>query len=181
MLEIDPTRASGDLLQRYHNAKPSLRLMLQRRLRVHLGGDGLAALAAPLASSTRASDRKIAALLGASVPSHVSLRWLEQLTNDTSPTVQQTAREALRQRKLEAAAMTHRDALLSSSKPQQWARLSTIFELADPFYLWARDDPTSLGEAFDALPYEFLAEARQLYKKQIKQRDDAAANSDRTR
>lgn len=179
MLEIDPVRAGPELLERYRHANPSLRLELERRLRVHLGGDALAALVSPLASAARASDRKIAARLAAAVPPGVPLPWLEQLASDASPTVQQGARAALRQRRLEAAAIAHRDLLLSSPKPRQWARLSTILELADPFYLWARDDPANLRQVFDALPFEFLHEGCQLRKKQLKQREDAAAKADK--
>jgi hypothetical protein len=86
---------------------------------------------------------------------------------------------ALRQRRLETTAMAHRDLLLSSPKPLQWARLLTILELVDPFYLWARDDPANLREAFDALPFEFLHEGRELGKKQLKRREDAAAKADK--
>ena len=179
MLEIDPARAGPELLERYRHAKPSLRLELERRLRVHLGGDALAALVTPLASALRASDRKIAACLAAAVPHGVPLPWLERLARDASPAVVQAARTALRQRRQEAAAIAHRNLLLSSPKPLQWARLSTIFELVDPFYLWARDDPANLREVFDALPFEFLVEGRQLSNKQLKQREDAAAKADK--
>ncbi|MER8517533.1 hypothetical protein NKH47_32105 [Mesorhizobium sp. M1060] len=179
MLEIDPARAGPELLERYRHAKPSLRLQVERRLRVHLGGDALAALVTPLASAARASDRKIAAGLAAAVPPGVPLPWLQQLASDASPTVQQAARTALRQRRLEAAAIAHRDLLLSSPKPLQWAKVSTILELVDPFYLWARDDPANLREVLDALPFEFLEEGRQLRKKQLKQREDSAAKADK--
>jgi hypothetical protein len=179
MLEIDPARAGPELLERYRHAKPSLRLEFERRLRVHLGGDALAALVTPLGSAARGGDRKIAACLAAAIPPVVPLPWLEQLASDASPTVQQAARTALRQRHLEAAAIAHRDLLLSSPKALQWARLSTIHELVDPFYLWARDDPANLREVFDALPFEFLDEGRQLRKKQLKQREDAAGKADK--
>jgi hypothetical protein len=133
----------------------------------------------PLANSPRASDRKIAASLAAAVPPGVSLPWLEQLANGGAPTVQEAARIALRQRRLEATAIAHRDLLSSSPKPLQWARLSTIIEVADPFYLSARDDAANLKEAFEILPFEFLDEAHQLRKKQLKQREDAAAEADK--
>ena len=179
MLEIDPERAGPELLERYRYAKPSLRLELERRLRVHLGGEALADLVNPLAGAARASDRKIAAYLASAVPPGVPLPWLEQLASDVSPPVQQAARAALRQRRLESAANAHRDLLLSSPKPLQWARLSTILELADPFYLWARNDPANLSEVFDALPFEFFVEGHQLRKKQLKQREDKAATADK--
>ncbi len=181
MLEIDPARAGPELLERYRHAKPSLRLAIERRLRVHLGGDALASLVTPLASAARASDRKIAAYLASVVPPGVPLPWLEQLASDVSPTVQQAARKALRQRRLEAAANAHRDLLLSSPKSLQWARLSTIFELTDPFYLWAQNDPANLREVFDELPFEFLDEGRRLRKKQLRQREDKAASADKDR
>ncbi|QGX80533.1 hypothetical protein EB234_29605 [Mesorhizobium japonicum R7A] len=179
MLEINPDRAGPELIERYRHAKPSLRLQLERRLRAHLGGNVLAALVTPLASALPAADRKTAAQLAAVVPPGEALPWLDRLARDSSPAVQQAARMALRQRRLETTAMAHRDLLLSSPKPLQWARLLTILELVDPFYLWARDDPANLSEVFDALPFEFLHEGRQLGKKQLKRREDAAAKADK--
>lgn len=179
MLEISSDRAGPELVERYRHAKPSLRLQLERRLRVHLGGNVLAALVAPLASTLSPADRKTAAQLAAAIPPGEAVPWLDRLARDSSPAVQQAARMALRQRRLETTAMAHRDLLLSSPKPLQWARLLTILELVDPFYLWARDDPANLREAFDALPFEFLHEGRELGKKQLKRREDAAAKADK--
>ncbi|WP_349963026.1 hypothetical protein [Rhizobium sp. ZPR3] len=179
MLEIDPERAGRELIERYRTAKPSLRLELERRLRIHLGGEGLAALASPLATASRAKDRTIAARLAAVIPPCFSLVWLDTLAADASPGVQEAARDAVRRRALEASAMEHRALLLTSPKPLQWARLLAIIELVDPFFLWSRDDPSNLGDVFDVLPFEFFHEAGQVRKQQLKQREDAAKKADK--
>jgi hypothetical protein len=181
MLEIDPERAGPELIEQYRNARPSLRLELERRLRIHLGGDGLAVLAAPLATGPRARDRIVAARLAAAIPPAIQLAWLDTLAGDVSPGVQEAACKAVRQRALEASAMVHRALLISSPKPLQWARLSTIIELVDPFYLWSRDDPANLKEIFDILPFEFIDEARQVRRRQLKEREDAAQKADKDR
>lgn len=179
MLEIDSARAGQELIDLYRLAKPSLRLELERRLRVQLGGEVLAALIVPLASGSRAIDRTVAARLAAVVPPAVTLPWLGALAEDVSPDVQEAAREAIRQRVLETAAMVHLSVLMSSPKPLQWARLSTIIELVDPFYLWSREDPANLKEIFDALPFEFLDAARDMRKRQLKVREDGASKADK--
>ncbi|WP_172705169.1 hypothetical protein [Sphingomonas sp. LH128] len=179
MLEIDPERAGRELVERYGSAAPSLRLELERRLRVHLGGARLADLAAPLATSSRARDRTTAARLAAVIPPGVPLAWLGTLAGDISPNVQEAARDALRRRGLEASAMEHRALIRTSPKPLQWARLLTIFELVDPFFLWSRDDPSNLGDVLEALPFEFLDEAGQVRGQQLKQRGDAARKADK--
>ncbi|WP_157136845.1 hypothetical protein [Sphingomonas sp. PAMC 26617] len=179
MLEIDSERAGQELIDLYRTAKSSLRLELERRLRVQLGVKGLATLIAPLAAVPRARDRTVAARLAAVIPPAVSLPWLKTLAEDVSPGVQEAARDAVRRRGLEAAAMVHRELLMSSPKPLQWARLSTIIELVDPFFLWSREDPTNLKEIFDTLPYEFLDEARDMRKRQLKAREDAALKADK--
>jgi hypothetical protein len=178
MLEIDPERAGRDLIERYRGAKPSLRLELERRLRIHLGGEGLAALASPLATASRAKDRTMAARLAAVIPPSVPLAWLETLAGDASPGVQEAARDAVRRRALEGSAMEHRALLMTSPKPLQWARLLAIIELVDPFFLWSRDDPSNLGEILGSLPFEFLDEADRVRKQQLKQREDAARKAD---
>jgi hypothetical protein len=179
MLEIDPKRAGQELIERYRGAKPSLRLELERRLRIHLGGEGLAALASPLATASRGKDRTIAARLAAVIPPAVPLAWLDMLAGDISPGVQEAARDALRRRAHEASAMEHRALIMTSPKPLQWARLLTITELVDPFFLWSRHDPSSLGDVFDALPYEFFDEAGRVRRQQLKQREDAAKKADK--
>lgn len=181
MLEIEPDRAGPELLRRYRDAKPSLRLELERRLRVHLGGERLATLLVPLASSQRSKDRVLAAQIAAVVPSAVAVPWLDQIATETLPAVVDAARAALRQRRLEAAALSHRDLLSQSPKPLQWARLAKIMEVVDPYYLWARNDPASLRPVFDALPYEFVVEARQLRSRLLKDRENAASNADKDR
>ena len=181
MLEIDLERAAPELIERYRRAPPSLRLEIKRRLRVHLDGEAFATLIAPLAHSLRASDREIAADLAAAVPSGVPLFWLATLAGNPSPAVRGAAQSAIRQRRLEAAALLHRDLILSSPKMQQWARLSTIFDIVDPFYLWARYDPTSLEQVFDELDCEFLSAARQMRTKALKIREDEAKKQDKRR
>jgi len=104
MLEIDSGRAARELIERYRTAKPSLRLELERRLRIHLGGEGLATLASPFATAARAKDRTMAARLAAVIPPCVSLAWLDALAVDASPGVQEAARDAVRRRALEASA-----------------------------------------------------------------------------
>ncbi|OBP78946.1 hypothetical protein [Mesorhizobium loti] len=181
MLEIDPDSAAPELLNRYPDAKPSLRLQLERRLRVHLGGDRLAALLAPLANSQRSKDRVLAAQVAAVIPSAVVVPWLDQLAAETLPAVCDAALVALRQRRLETSALLHRGRLLDSPKPIQWARLVKIIEIVDPYYLWPRNDPVSLKEVFEVLPYEFVVEARQLRSRLLKDRKNAASRADKDR
>lgn len=181
MLEIDPERAGQELIERYRRALPSLRLEIERRLRVHLGGEAFATLIAPLANSVRAGDREMAADLAAAVPSGVHLPWLDTLAGNPSPAVRGAAQSAIRQRRLEAAALAHRDLIRSSPKPLRWARLSTIFDIVDPFYLWARDDPASLEQVFGELDYEFLSAARQMRIKALKVREEEAKKQDKRR
>jgi hypothetical protein len=181
MLEIDPDRAGPELLRRYRDAKPSLRLELERRLRVQLGGERLAALLAPLASSPRSNDRVLAAQIATVIPSVVAVPWFDQLAAETLPAVSDAARAALRQRRLETAALSHRDRLLDSPKPLRWARLVKIMEVVDPYYLWARNDLASLKDLFDVLPHEFIVEARQLRTRLLKDRENAASKADKDR
>ncbi|MDX8522077.1 hypothetical protein [Mesorhizobium dulcispinae] len=181
MLEIDPARAGPDLVDRYSEARPSLRLGLERRLRVRLGGNQLATLLDPLSRSQRARERILAAQIAAVIPSTVVVPWLETLAGSDSPAVCDAARAALRQRRLEAAALSHRDLMLESDKPLQWARMMRIMEMVDPYYLWARNDPASLKDLLELLPYEFVAEARQLRTRLLRDRENAAAHADRNR
>ncbi|CAN7618081.1 hypothetical protein [Rhizobium sp. LjRoot254] len=145
MLEVDPECAGPEPIERNRTAKPSLRLGLERRLRIHLGGEELATLASPLATASRAKDRTMAARLAAVIPPYISLAWLDTLAGDASPGVQEAARDAVRRRALEASAMERRALLMTSPKPLQWARLLAIIELVDPFFLWSRADPSNLG------------------------------------
>jgi hypothetical protein len=75
--------------------------------------------------------------------------------------------------------MEHRDLLPCSPKPLQWARLTRIIELVDPYYLWSSSDPSSLRDALEPLPYEFTVEARQARRRSLKEREDAAKEADR--
>jgi hypothetical protein len=134
-----------------------------------------------LATASRSKDRTVAARLAAVIPPDVPLAWLNTLAGDPSPGVQEAARGAVRRRALEASAMEHRALLMTSPKPLQWARLLTIFELVDPFFLWSRDDPSNLEDVFDTLPFEFFREASQVRKQQLKQREDATKKADKDR
>ncbi|TSE13539.1 hypothetical protein C1D09_003425 [Mesorhizobium intechi] len=136
-------------------------------------------LLVPMANSQRSKTRALAARIAAVVPSAVAVPWLDQLAAETAPAVRDAARAALRQRHLETAALAHRDLISESPKPLQWARLATIMEIVDPYYLWACNDPASLGSTFDALPHEFLVEARQLRSRLLKDRENAASKADR--
>ncbi|WP_438748243.1 hypothetical protein [Pararhizobium sp. O133] len=177
LLMIDLDRAASDLIFIYSDAKPSRRLEIERRLRIHLGSEFLAGRLETLANSSL-KDRELAARLAGAVSFGVSLPWLETLSAD-KPVVQQAARDALRKRSREQEAMKHRDLISCSPKHLQWARMLTIFELVDPFYLWHRNDPANLKSLFDALPSEFFHEAKQLRQKRLKQVEDAAAKADK--
>ena len=179
MLMIDPERGSRELIERYGDAKPSLRLELRRRLRVRLGGPALATLIEPLAASSEAKVRAVAAEIGGAIPSPIATPWLEALAKDGSALVRDAAREALRARRREAAAIEHRELLPSSPKPLQWARLTRMVELIDPHYLWSAADPASIADALDQLPYEFTVEARQLHRRHLKKWEDKAKMADR--
>ena len=178
MLIVDPARAGPEMIERYCDAPPSLRLELRRRLRVRLGGQALAKLVRPLTTENSAKRRAAAAELSGSIPPGIVAPWLADFANDRSPAVRKAARAALRDRAREAAAMAHRDLLLSSAKPLQWARLKKVMELVDPFFLWAIGDPASLESTFDALPHEFLVEARKRRERLLKKREDIAKKAD---
>ena len=75
--------------------------------------------------------------------------------------------------------MSHRDLIATSPKPLHWARLTKVMELVDPYFLWARRDPASLEAIFDALPHEFLVDARKRRERLLKEREDAAKKADR--
>lgn len=179
MLMIDLERGSRELIERYRDAKPSLRLELRRQLRGRLGGPALAALVKPLSTAPDAGVRAVAAEVGGAIPPSVVVPWLDALATDGAPLVHDAAREAIRVRRNEAAAMEHRDLLPSSPKPLQWARLTRIIELMDPYYLWSSGDPSCLAHALEQLPYEFTIEARQARRRILKERDDAAKKADR--
>lgn len=179
MLMIDPERGSRELIKRYRDAKPLLRLDIRRRLRAHLGGLELATLIEPLAVSSEAKGRAIAAEIGGAIPSSIATPWLEALAKDKSALVRGAAREAIRVRHREATAIEHRELLPSSPKPLQWARLTKIIELIDPHYLWSATDPASIVDALDQLPFEFTVEARQVHRQRMKKWEDKAKRADR--
>ena len=179
MLIIDPARAGPELVERYCDAPPLLRLELRRRLRVQLGGQAMADLVRPFAKANGARRRAAAAQLSGAMPPGIAAPWLADLAGDGSPAVRTAARTALRDRGREAAAMSHQDLIATSPKPLQWARLTKVMELVDPYFLWARRDPASLEAIFDALPHEFLVDARKRRERLLKEREDAAKKADR--
>lgn len=179
LLRIDINSAIPLLLRLYRQAPPSVRWEIARRLRLHINHGQLSALLDDLAHSTRHDDRTIAAELGGWMPPNVGFEWLEAFGDDQSPTVREAAQEALRKRAREAAAMAHLRAMDGSPKPVKWARLSTIFECVDPYFLWSRSDPASLRAFLDAHPTEFTVEARQLLSRRQKALDDEAKKADR--
>jgi hypothetical protein len=75
--------------------------------------------------------------------------------------------------------MAHRDLIPASPKPLQWARLRKVMELVDPFFLWVRRDPASLETMFEALPHEFLVDARKRRERLLMEREDIAKKADR--
>ena len=85
----------------------------------------------------------------------------------------------MHKRGLEEAAFQHLKVMAASVKPQQWARMQTIFECVDPYFLWSRTDPMSLGELLDSLPPEFFVEARQLHRQRSKKVSDELKKADR--
>jgi hypothetical protein len=179
MLIIDPERAGPELIERYCDAPPLLRLELRRRLRVRLGGQALADLVRPLATGHSARRRAAAAELSGAISPGISAPWLADLAGDGSPAVRKAARAASRDRGREAAAMAHRDLIPASPKPLQWARLRKVMELVDPFFLWVRRDPASLETMFEALPHEFLVDARKRRERLLMEREDIAKKADR--
>jgi hypothetical protein len=179
MLVINAERGTQDLIDRYPGVKPSLRLELRRVLRGRIGGVALSALIGPLAAAPAARSRMVAAEIAGAIPPSVDLPWLQQLAEDASPLVVDAARQALRARGNEEAALEHQDLLLSSPKPLQWVRLTKIIELIDPYFIWSASDPSSLRSTLEHLPFEFTVEARQVRQKHLKEREDAAKKGDR--
>jgi hypothetical protein len=174
MLQIDQETALTILIERYRDAKPSLRREIARRIRADLDGTRFASIVTQLAK------RKplIAAELGGYVTPCLSLPWLDQLAEVGPAGVQEAARSALARRSREAAALGHLEAMATSSKPAKWARLQTVFNLVDPFFLWLRDDPASLQSFVEENPPEFLVEARSMRTSRNKELDDEAKRAD---
>jgi len=167
------------LIEKYRSAKPSVQCEIARRLRLYMPREQLAILLDSLAESGSPGDRMIAAELGGWMPPGLQLNWLEQFADQGTTRLREAARNALRSRAREAAAMEHLRAMRTCSKPSRWARLQTIFDCVDPDFLWSADDPASLSEFLDANPPEFKVEARQLVDSRSKKLDDEARKADR--
>lgn len=179
MLDINQHEAVPILVNAFRGAKPSLQADIARRLRTGLSADQVLELLEPLARANAVKERQLAANLARWMPSTIDFPWLDDLLHDSSMTVKTAAEEAIRKRSLETAASGHLGAMGSSAKPLQWARLQTVFECVDPYFLWSRSDPMGLGKLMDTLPPEFSVEARQLHRQRTKKVADELEKTDR--
>ena len=179
LLQIDMERAIPLLIAKYRSAKPSIQCEIARRLRLYLPGERLRVLLMSMAKTGSQADKMIAVELAGWMPPSLHLDWLDQFADQGTPRLREAARDALRSRAREAAAIEHLRVMRTCSKPSRWARLQTIFDCVDPDFLWAADDPASLSEFLDANPPEFKVEARQLVKSRSKKLDDEARKADR--
>lgn len=181
MLDINREEAVPILLAAFRGAKPALQADIARRLRTGLSADQILALLNPLAAANSVRERQLAANLAGWMPTTVDFPWLSALLQDSSISVKTAADDAIRKRTLEAAASGHLEAMKASAKPLQWARMQTMFECVDPYFLWSQTDPMSLGELLDTFPPEFLVEARQLHRRRTKKVADNLRKADRDR
>ena len=179
MLDINLDEALPILLAASRSAKPSLRADIARRLRTRLSADQILAMLNPLATANSVRERQLAADLAGWMPTTVDFPWLSALLQDSSMTVKTAAEDAIRKRTLEAAASGHLDAMKASAKPLQWARMQTMFECVDPYFLRSRTDPMGLGELLDTLPTEFVVEARQIHRQRSKKVSDELKKANR--
>lgn len=178
MFKIDQDRARRELLPRYRSFPPSLRAEIGRNVRIHVSVPVIMETLATLAASIDAAERRTAAELGGWMPPSMDLPWLLGLADDEDVTVRNAGIDALRTRRLETAALGHLEALATSTKSLQWARMQTVFELVDPRFLWTRGDQLSFGPFLEKAPYEFLVEARKLHEKREKAVGDAEKKAD---
>jgi hypothetical protein len=179
LLQINMNKAVPLLIEKYRSAKPSVRCEIARRLRLYMPREQLGILLDSLAKSGSPADKMIATELAGWMPPGLQLDWLEKFADQATSRLREAARDALRSRAREAAAMEHLRAMPTCSKPSRWARLQTIFDCVDPDFLWSADDPASLSEFLDANPPEFEVEARQLVNSRSKKLDDEARKADR--
>lgn len=179
MLDINRDEALPILVDAFRSARPSLQADIARRLRTALSAGQILELLKPLAKANAVKERQLAANLAGWMPSTIDFPWLDALLLDSSNTVKTAAEEAINKRSLEAAASGHLKAMDSSAKSLRWARLQTIFECVDPYFLWSRSDPMSLGELMNTLPPEFSVEARQLHRQRTKKVADELQKADR--
>ena len=181
MLQIDREEAIPLLVEKYRSAKPSIRYEIARRLRLYLPVDRQRSLLDGLAGSNLQEDRMIAVELAGWMPPSLELTWLDEFVDQGSPRLRAAAQDALRSRARGAAAMEHLRVMQTCSKASRWARLQTVFECADPDFLWSATDPASLKDFLDANPPEFEVEARQLLDRRTKALDDEARKADQER
>jgi hypothetical protein len=179
MIDIDPAAAAPLLIDAYRRARPSLKDVIARQLRIKLTAEHCKGLINELAAGKTAQDRAIAAELAGWMPPGMAFDWLQNFASQGSPKVRLKAQASLRRRSREAAAMEHLSAMEQSSKPLKWVRLRTIIALVDPDFLWLRGDPASLQTFIDTHPPEFVVEAWQLRSQAIKKRDDRAKRADK--
>lgn len=181
LLHIDRERAIPELIRRYRTSPPSLRWDIARRLRLYCPPSDLAVSLTDLAMAGDPDTRLVAIEIGGWMAPTMGLDWLSEAADHGDERARKAAREALRNRAREAAAMGHLRAIATSPKPLKWARLMTIVESVDPSFLWSRDDPASLGPVLRNLPYEFWVETRDAKNKRSKKLDDDAKKADRDR
>lgn len=179
MLEIDPATAAPLLVEAYSLAKPSLKSAIARQLRTRLPAGDFKRIIDALAVRETACDRLIATELAGWMPPGMDFDWLDTFAATGSARIRAAARTSLRKRSREAAAMAHLAAMGHSPKPLKWARLLTIFDCVDHYFLWSSNDPASLQDFVDNNPPEFLVEARQLHTRATKKQDDAAKRADK--
>jgi len=179
MFEVDDEAAASVLLDAFLTARPSLRADIARRFRTSLSADKILTLLEPLAVATSVAQRRLAAELAGWMPSSLDFPWLDDLLKDVSITVRATAEEAMARRTLERSASEHLSAVPNSSKPLKWARIQTIFECVDPYFLWSKSDPMSLGALLDAELPEMIVEARHLHRQRSKKVADDSKKLDR--
>jgi hypothetical protein len=178
MFKIDADRAQRELLPRYRSFPPSLRAEIGRNVRAHVPASVIGEALATFAGSTDAAERRTAAELGGWLPPNLDLRWLSGLADDEDVSVKNAGIDAMRSRSLDVAALGHLEALPTSAKPLQWARMQTVFELVDPRFVWTMGDQLSLGPFLEGAPYEFWVEARRLHEKHKKSVADAEKKAD---
>jgi len=181
MLRLDPDRAAPVLFERFRIGGAELRLDIARNLRLELKADQIVALLNMLAGSSDSSDIEMAAEIAGHMPPDLSMPWLEALVDADATGIREVARSSIRSRRREAASMIHLAAMVNSPKPRQWARLHVVVQGVDPAFLWAKDDPATIGRVLDDLPYEFTIEAEQLVSKRRKKVDDEAVRADPNR
>ncbi|WP_324806378.1 hypothetical protein SH584_08795 [Sphingomonas sp. LY29] len=178
LLDIDRDRALTYLLSRFRDEKPSLRAEIARRLRASIPADEMQSRLSKLVASNAIDDRLVGTELAGWMPPSMALDWLDGLASDEDTKLRTLALEATERRTREQAALDHLAEMSSSTKPQKWARLNIVLELVDPYPVWHRDDPISLGPFLEGEPPEFAIEAKQLRDKRVKKVIDELKRAD---